>query len=372
MAALLRTLAVSFLLLGAAAVGAQTTADIQRREALRSDDRMYADFRAFAAALRAAVNGEPRMSLLEVSENTAFAIVRADDGSVRQFSWVEGKLSDPATSLRKDEATDAEAMANRFTFADVDLEHVRAALRTHRAQPGRFGDSAPELRVGYNRLTQRWLVIIQLGSLAFMGLDAIAYDLKTGAPFDLMAVVRKRNAEVEAHNRRVDEQRKANDVIRAQRQAEEERLAKIRMYPNGRPAYESLVRELGREPHLKNVVLNEVEVNLTLWDERANNMLVTYTLDRNMDLRRASEVQKDLTGCDRHYTGSEVDWEKIPFLIDVAYSVLGITPGAGVRVDVERPERCGPVQTQVSVQVGNSAVRSAWFDGAGRLVRADR
>ena len=101
---------------------------------------------------------------------------------------------------------------------------MRAALRTHRAQPGRFGDSAPELRVGYNRLTQRWLVIIQLGSLAFMGLDAIAYDLKTGAPFDLMAVVRRRNAEVEAHNRRVDEQRKANDAIRAERKAEEERL----------------------------------------------------------------------------------------------------------------------------------------------------
>ena len=112
-------------------------------------------------------------------------------------------------------------------------------------------------------------------------------------------------------------------------------------------------------------------MNLTLWDERANNALVTYTLDRNMELRRANEVQKDLTGCDRHYTGSEVDWEKIPFLIDVAYSVLGIAPGAPVRVDVERPERCGPVQTQVSVQVGNSRralrlVRRCGPDGQGR------
>ena len=50
--------------------------DLLLREALNGDQRMYANFQAFAKALRAAVGEEPKLSVLEVSENTGGALMR--------------------------------------------------------------------------------------------------------------------------------------------------------------------------------------------------------------------------------------------------------------------------------------------------------
>src|SRR5450432_2689850 len=48
--------------------------ELLHREALKSDQRMYDNFQAFAKALRAALGSEPKLAALEVSENTGSAL----------------------------------------------------------------------------------------------------------------------------------------------------------------------------------------------------------------------------------------------------------------------------------------------------------
>ncbi len=110
--------------------------DLLLREALKADQRMYDNFQAFAKALRAAVGGEPKLSALEVSENTGGALVRQDDGRTRSFSFVEGKLTEPSGNPLRDEAPPDQQLSGRFTFGDIDLNKVRAALKAQRAKPG--------------------------------------------------------------------------------------------------------------------------------------------------------------------------------------------------------------------------------------------
>ena len=183
---------------------------------------MYDNFQAFAKALRAAVGGEPKLSALEVSENTGGALVRQDDGRTRSFSFVEGKLAEPSGNPLRDEAPPDQQLSGRFTFADIDLNKVRAALKAQRAKPGHIGDTAPELWVRYRAVVGRWIVGIQVGSMAIAGLDLVSYDFRTGEAVDLKGIVDKRNAEIEANNARVRAQQAAFD-------AEQKRLATINM-----------------------------------------------------------------------------------------------------------------------------------------------
>ena len=154
--------------------------DLLLREALKADQRMYDNFQAFAKALRAAVGGEPKLSALEVSENTGGALVRQDDGRTRSFSFVEGKLTEPSGNPLRDEAPPDQQLSGRFTFGDIDLNKVRAALKVQRAKPGHIGDTAPELWVRYRAVVGRWIVGIQVGSMAIAGLDLVSYDFRTG------------------------------------------------------------------------------------------------------------------------------------------------------------------------------------------------
>jgi hypothetical protein len=89
----------------------------------------FDNVQAFAKALRGALGREPSLAALEVSENTGSALVRSDDGGTRSFAFVEGKLSEPDPSPLRDESPPAEALAGRFTFASIDFNRVRAALK---------------------------------------------------------------------------------------------------------------------------------------------------------------------------------------------------------------------------------------------------
>jgi hypothetical protein len=161
--------------------------DLLYREALKADQRMYDNLQAFAKALRAVLGSEPKLSALEVSENTGSALVRNDDGSTRSFEFVEGKLTEPDRSPLRDEGPRDRAIADRFIFGDIDLNKVRAALKAQRARPGHIGDTAPELAVRYRSIVGRWMLTIQVGSMAIGGLDLVSYDFRTGEAVDLKA-----------------------------------------------------------------------------------------------------------------------------------------------------------------------------------------
>jgi hypothetical protein len=337
--------------------------DLLLREALRADQRMYDNFRAFAKALRAAVGSEPKLSALEVSENTGGALVRQDDGRTRSFSFVEGKLTEPSGNPLRDEAPPDQTLSGRFTFADIDLNKVRAALKAQRAKPGHIGDTAPELWVRYRTIVNRWIVGIQLGSMATNGLDLVSYDFHTGESIDLKGIVDKRNAEVEAHNVRVRAEEKAFE-------AEQKRLATINMLDFGAEAVSALTREVGAPFYFRNVVLEVEQIRLTFLDPRVHGQLVTYRYNRAKTLKRMDNSEPKITRCEEPFPADEFPWLMVPQFVEQAFVALGTDRDADIRVDVERPNKCGPLHAQVSLEKSNH-INGVYFDRSGRVVRVD-
>jgi len=336
--------------------------DLVYREVLKGDQRMYDNFRAFAGALRAALGGEPKMSRLEVSENTGSALVRLDDGRVRSFAFVEGALSERRVPLQ-DEAPPEQALSKRFGFDAVDLDRVRAALKVQRAKPGHRGDSSPRISVGSRALKRRSLVGIEVGSMAIQGLDLLSYDLDTGEPVDLKGMLARANAEIAEHNRRVEAQARAFEE-------EEKRLSKIDMLGFGSDAVIALQRDTGPAPRLRNVVLVRDEVRLTLADARAGGELVTYRYDRRGMLSRRDSRESEITRCEQPFAADDFDWPRVPQMVQQAFATLNIARDAAIRVDVERTDRCGPVHAQVSLSKDGLTL-SAFFDVSGRLYHVE-
>ena len=337
--------------------------DLLLREALKADQRMYDNFQAFAKALRAAVGGEPKLSALEVSENTGGALVRQDDGRTRSFSFVEGKLTEPSGNPLRDEAPPDQQLSGRFTFGDIDLNKVRAALKVQRAKPGHIGDTAPELWVRYRAVVGRWIVGIQVGSMAIAGLDLVSYDFRTGEAVDLKGIVDKRNAEIEANNVRVRAQQAAFD-------AEQKRLATINMLGLAGDAVAALNREVGAPFYFRNVVVEVEQIRLTFLDPRAHGELVTYLYNRAKTLKRMDKGESNITRCEEPFPVDEFPWTMVPRFVEQAFVALGVDRDAGIRVDVERPNKCGPVHAQVSLEKG-SHINGVYFDRSGRIIRVD-
>jgi hypothetical protein len=333
------------------------------REALKADQRMFDNFQAFAKALRAAVGGEPKLSALEVSENTGGALLRQDDGRTRSFSFVEGKLTEPSASPLSDEAPGEQTLSGRFTFGDIDLNKVRAALKAQRAKPGHAGDTAPDLWVRYRSIVGRWIVGIQVGSMAIGGLDLVSYDLRTGEAIDLKGIVAKRNAEVEAQNARVRAQEKAFDE-------EQKRLAKINMLGSGAEAVQALQGNLGDAVYLRNVVIEVEQIRMTILDSRTGFESVTFRYDRAKKLKRLDSLEAQISNCQDSFAADDFNWAMVPQLVEQAFVALGMDRDAEIRVDVERPNKCGPVHAQVSLDK-NHQINGAYFDRSGRLYKVD-
>ena len=325
---------------------------------------MYANFQAFAKALRAAVGGEPKLSVLEVSENTGSALVRADDGSTRSFSFVEGKLSEPGGNPPRDEAPPDQQLSGRFTFADIDLNKVRAALKAQRAKPGHIGDSAPELWVRYRSVVGRWIVGIQLGSMAIAGLDLVSYDFRTGEAVDLKGIVDKRNAEIEAHNAGVRAQ--AGGVRCRTEATGDDQHARTRA---PRPSPPSAAKS-AQPFYFRNVVVEVEQIRLTFLDPRAHGELVTYRYNRAKTLKRMDQREPQITRCEEPFPVDEFPWSTVPQLVEQTFVALGVDRDADIRVDVERPNKCGPVHAQVSLEK-SSRINGAYFDRGGRIIRVD-
>jgi hypothetical protein len=336
--------------------------ELLHREALKSDQRMYDNFQAFAKALRAALGSEPKLAALEVSENTGSALVRSDDGQTRSFTFVEGKLAETRSNLR-DEAPEGQALTGRFTFDAIDLNRVRAALKTQRARAGHIGDTAPELTIRYRTIVGRWVVAIQLGSMASNGLDLVSYDFRTGETVDLKGVVAQRNTEVEAHNARGRAEQKAFDD-------EQKRLEKINMLGLGAEAVQALSRDVGAPIYLRNVVIEVEQIRLTFNDPRARGEMVTYRYNRAKKLARTDKIEPQVSKCEEPFPAEEFMWTQVPQFVEQAFVAIGADRSAEIRVDVERPDKCGPVHAQVSLDK-NHNINGAYFDRGGRLYRVE-
>ncbi len=60
----------------------------------------------------------------------------------------------------------------------------------------------------------------------------------------------------------------------------------------------------------------------------------------------------------------------VPQLVEQTFVALGVDRDADIRVDIERPNKCGPVHAQVSLEK-NNRINGAYFDRSGRIIRVD-
>ena len=84
-----------------------------------------------------------------------------------------------------------------------------------------------------------------------------------------------------------------------------------------------------------------------------------------MDKREAQ-----ITKCEEPFPADEFAWSLVPQLVEQAFVAIGADRSAEIRVDVERPNKCGPVHAQVSLEK-NHNINGAYFDRSGRIVRVD-
>ena len=76
------------------------------------------------------------------------------------------------------------------------------------------------------------------------------------------------------------------------------------------------------------------------------------------------------SGRTERFGADDFDWALVPQLVERAFVAIGIERNAEIRVDVERPNQCGPLHVQVSLEKDHRTL-GAFFDRAGRLNRVE-
>jgi hypothetical protein len=153
-------------------------------------------------------------------------------------------------------------------------------------------------------------------------------------------------------------------------EAEQKRLTTINMLDFGAEAVSALTREVGAPFYFRNVVLEVEQIRLTFLDPRAHGQLVTYRYNRAKTLKRMDTGESKITRCEEPFPVDAFPWALVPQLVEQTFVALGVDRDADIRVDVERPNKCGAVQAQVSLEKNNH-INGAYFDRAGRIYRVD-
>lgn len=206
----MRASLMAALLLAAATAPAmaQDTRAIQIREAQRTDERTFAYFAQFRAALAARFGTDPLLSMLVLSEQEGQALVHAAPGAPAEHvifqtgQWI-------ATDGRqlKPWAPGASSDLARFHLSAVREALLRDKFRAHRAQPRKAADHLGEIKVGYfGTPFNRQIVEVTVASMSPFGLSVIAFDLTTGQALDVNAAVE------DIRERRAAAQRKDADA----------------------------------------------------------------------------------------------------------------------------------------------------------------
>jgi len=78
--------------------------------------------------------------------------------------------------------------------------------------------------------------------------------------------------------------------------------------------------------------------------------------------------ESNITRCEEPFPVDEFPWTMVPGFAEQAFVALGVDRDAGIRVDVERPNKCGPVRAQVSLEK-DSHINGVYFDRSGRVIR---
>src|SRR4030095_3020681 len=182
--------------------GAQDTRTIQIREAQRTDDRTFAYFAQFKAALIARFGADPVLSMLKFDEQEGQALVHASPtGPAEHVIFQTGKWISTDGRQLKAWAPDAEPSVARFRLSAVREAWLRDKFKAHRAQAAKAADYLSPVTIGYfgnpfNRMMVE-IGVVSMATSAFK-MSVIAFDFTTGQQLDVDAAIAQVKSQREA------------------------------------------------------------------------------------------------------------------------------------------------------------------------------
>lgn len=179
------------LLVVAGHAAAQDTRAIQVREAQRTDERTFAYFGQFRAALAARFGADPLLSKLVFSEQEGQALVhRTPDAPAEHVIYQTGTWISTDGRQLKAWAPGADPAVARFRLSAVSEAMLREKFRAYRAQSAKAADHLGEVTVGYfGTPFNRLMAEVTVGSMTTFGMSVWAFDLKGGQPQDVNAAI---------------------------------------------------------------------------------------------------------------------------------------------------------------------------------------
>lgn len=330
--------------------GAQDTRAIQIREAQRTDERTFAYFAQFRAALTQRFGGDPLLSMLAFSEGEGEALVHATPGGAPEHVIYQGGqwIGTDGRQL-KPWVPDADPAVARFRLSAVRESLLRERFRAHRAQPAHAADLLGKVTVGYfgapfNRVLAEVVVV----GMATFGLSVLAFDVATGQALDVKAAIADANAKRAAAQAKDAAEAKAA----AQRNLKDEVPTVLAQFR----------REIGPE-RLMAVWISRQRITFIRADR------VVYDYDRRGHFTRRKDPYDQIWLCTEGFADGDVDWGGLNLLVDKAVLARNLDDEdrAPAEIAVERPRECAP--TVIEVKFTNYRTPWPWvtFDAKGRL-----
>ena len=349
LAALTALLAVVF----APDAPAQDTRAIQFREAQRTDERTFAYFAKFRAALVARFGADPLLSMLVFSESEGEALVHQAPGAPAEHVIFQGGqwIGTDGRQL-KAWAPDADPAVARFRLSAVKEPMLREKFRAHRAQPAKATDHLGGVKIGYfGAPFNRLMAEVTVGSMTTFGLSVIAFDLGSGQALDVDAAI----ADARTQRAAAQEKEAAAERAAAQRNLRDEIVAVLAQFR----------REVG-PARLMAVWIAPKRVTFI----QADRAVVDY--DRRGTFTRRKDPYDRIWLCAEGFDDAEIDWTGFPTLIEKAMLARNLDEEdrAHAEISVERPRECAPTEIEVRFANYKTPRPSVTFDAKGRLMKA--
>ncbi|MFO1311262.1 MAG: hypothetical protein U1F41_04265 [Burkholderiales bacterium] len=338
----------------AAGAPAQDTRTIQIREAQRTDDRTFAYFGQFKAALVARFGGDPLLSMLKFDEQEGQALVYATPASPPEHVIFQtGKWIPTDGRQFKPWAPDADPAVARFRLSAVRDASLRDKFRAHRAKAANAADHMGPVTIGYfgnpfNRLMVE-IGVVSMSSPTFR-MSVIAFDFTTGQQLDVDAAI----AQVRAQNEAAQAARAA-----ARKEAEKRDLRKE--MPDVLAAYR---RDVGTG-RLMGLWVARDKVTFI----QSDGLMTDY--DRLGAFTKRDSKYDSIWMCRDGFDEREIDWSGFPVLVEKAMLAgnLDEEDRDHAEFSIERPRECGPVTIEVKFANYKSPQPYSAFDAKGRLLR---
>lgn len=347
--------AVALLLLAlAVGAGAQDTRTIQVREAQRTDERTFAYFGQFKAALIARFGADPLLSMLKFDEQEGEALVHAAPaGPAEHVIFQTGKWISTDGRQLKPWAPDADPSVARFRLSAVREAFLRDKFKAHRARAANAADHLGGVTIGYfgnpfNRMIVE-IGVVSMSSPTFK-MSAIAFDFATGQQLDVDAAI----AQVKA-------QREAEQAQRAAARKEAEKRDLRKEVPGVLAAYR---RDIGAG-RLMGLWIARGKITFI----QSDGVMTDY--DRFGAFKKRDGKYDSIWMCREGFDEREIDWAGFPTLVEKAMLAgnLDEEDRDHAEFSVERPRECEPVVIEVKFANYKSPQPYSAFDARGRLIR---